>query len=1144
MEITTCKVLKDEAAIVDMFDNKPHENVANALANYIKGNEDGLTIGLEGEWGSGKSTVIRLLRDKLTNDANVFIFDAWAHEGDTLRRSFLEALLSYFICNDTKNEKLYYENELKKVSNLQKTTKTKVHKRLTSLGYFTILTTLLMPIGVHLSRIPSLFPLEACGKWSLYILGFSFTFSFAIFLAIYIIFLLVCQIKNHRKKIFFNGENWAFLKVNGEDVETKSITDEPERSSIEFETIFKKNVGKWLEEKNKKLVFVIDNLDRINVEDALKIWSTLQTFLQSRNGVNHESASILKLLWIIVPYDANGLKRLWSSNDEDGIITHSFFEKCFQLRLEVPTPIMSSWVNYAREQAKDLFKDTQAISKIINVLQLTRKSLADSPTPREIKTYLNQVLATSMVADTSIPLESICFYVIERFVETPSKSIDEIRNCLLSVEYPGLIKASLPKTVKEDIAGLTYGIAPKKGQQLLLSGPIEEAIEKDEAEKFKELADEFGDGFWQVFDYIIKNRSNWGMREDDRRYNLEHLKIVDVAYKSIKEDEKEKLETLYKKVIYILDSHWKNGIPLTCWNFVHLRKIKSLVKLIVLFDNSNYIGNIYTKLFGLLNAVLDPINESRVLSKELIRELMSVVNEIPKDKRKPFKVDTLVDENLIEFANNLPQENLIELQKNLLFDVDYVIEFLIPKNSEIFSTKNRLDVVIQLLSKQQNVDFSPIVDGIDKQFSSTTLNHKQTPLSSQILRLLLGIIDIENDSQKVSIRDGIINILQRSSFVHYYKRCNDADKKYFILLLISFVGMSVNDIKDRNIITDIQSVLTPVSQNIEDVLRFLDSNELKNRFWMLAFEGNNEMFVALLKVVLESNNWEQYIQPHKVRLQHLLKLYKMLNIFSMNYDKYEVFFVLLVKLKNYGITFDSIVKEEKNIETFNVFNLLLNEQSPYKEDVQLIEKVINNYQEEDFFKLLKAKCSIFLTFSRVKELNPKFEVDLSLLHTFRRVLQEFTDDEFNDFTQVISCENFASIIMLVNSHNRDAWLMEFTRKIFNREIKNISPIKLEYVKKILRVKKLSEREIEDYFNAMFVLENLKEFLGWLANLQKILKDENKWTPSESLCNAAKGPLSKLLNNIDETKKKSLIGLMDAFGISYEEIISTTDKPTP
>ena len=52
-------------------------------------------IALEGGWGSGKSTVTRLLKSKLESDNNnfVWIFDAWAHEGDPLRRTFLERLL-------------------------------------------------------------------------------------------------------------------------------------------------------------------------------------------------------------------------------------------------------------------------------------------------------------------------------------------------------------------------------------------------------------------------------------------------------------------------------------------------------------------------------------------------------------------------------------------------------------------------------------------------------------------------------------------------------------------------------------------------------------------------------------------------------------------------------------------------------------------------------------------------------------------------------------------------------------------------------------------------------------------------------------------------------------------------------------------
>ncbi|MDD4556438.1 MAG: P-loop NTPase fold protein [Alphaproteobacteria bacterium] len=82
------RLLREEAASQDKFSNRTHNRVAEAIFHFMEGNEEaGVTIGLEGEWGSGKSTVLKILKNKLdSNKYCYFHFDAWAHEGDPLRR--------------------------------------------------------------------------------------------------------------------------------------------------------------------------------------------------------------------------------------------------------------------------------------------------------------------------------------------------------------------------------------------------------------------------------------------------------------------------------------------------------------------------------------------------------------------------------------------------------------------------------------------------------------------------------------------------------------------------------------------------------------------------------------------------------------------------------------------------------------------------------------------------------------------------------------------------------------------------------------------------------------------------------------------------------------------------------------------------
>ena len=55
-------------------------------------------IGVEGSWGSGKSNMIRILKENYLSDSHYFFeYDAWGHQEDLQRRSFLETLTNCLV---------------------------------------------------------------------------------------------------------------------------------------------------------------------------------------------------------------------------------------------------------------------------------------------------------------------------------------------------------------------------------------------------------------------------------------------------------------------------------------------------------------------------------------------------------------------------------------------------------------------------------------------------------------------------------------------------------------------------------------------------------------------------------------------------------------------------------------------------------------------------------------------------------------------------------------------------------------------------------------------------------------------------------------------------------------------------------------
>ena len=144
------KILHERASDNDDFEDKTHEKVASNIHRVIESSTPAITIGLEGGWGSGKSTVVNLLTKKLSDSKDktlIYLFDAWAHDGDPLRRIFLEGLIAKI---DPKAEDASLQNIKQEISGRKKTVEVKTKKSASKLGGFLSLSAIFVPFGAAL----------------------------------------------------------------------------------------------------------------------------------------------------------------------------------------------------------------------------------------------------------------------------------------------------------------------------------------------------------------------------------------------------------------------------------------------------------------------------------------------------------------------------------------------------------------------------------------------------------------------------------------------------------------------------------------------------------------------------------------------------------------------------------------------------------------------------------------------------------------------------------------------------------------------------------------------------------------------------------------------------------------------------------
>lgn len=585
-----CKthLLDDLPAASDAFasseDAGPHQRVANAIAEMIESAEvGGKAIGLEGGWGAGKSTVVRFLSDRFSgnDDYTVVLFDAWAHEGDPLRRTFIEAIV-HELCRYGWADKKRWKKKLEELANRRKKTTTRITPKPTDLGKAMAISLLLVPLGTALI---------AGGFRSGVSLGVglppNWFFCLGLYLVLFPFWVLLYRFVQLRTKVttltpglipfgaatlaegchrgislsgtspnwfvwigllltvgpivhwlyrWWNvssiaaadphettdaeGENeedteWAFLISRAiNETETETI-ETPNPTSIEFDGYFADLMKEALKSDSRRLLLVLDNLDRVDAETALSIWGTLQTFLHDRD---HGTEEWYRQLWVIVPYDPIRIRKLWNQPEEQSLAdkdeqkengasearrtTESFLDKSFQVRFHVAPPVLSDWKSFLYDLVEEALPGHSEDSHLIyRVFDHCRARDGHPPTPRELKLFVNQIGAIHRQWQHEFPLAHVAFFVLTR--KNHPQIIDALRkDDFLSDDDRRLLSDDLISS----LAGLAFNVKASKGLELLLADSIGNALKSSESDELKAIADRNGAGFWAVLETVATTR--------------------------------------------------------------------------------------------------------------------------------------------------------------------------------------------------------------------------------------------------------------------------------------------------------------------------------------------------------------------------------------------------------------------------------------------------------------------------------------------------------------------------------------------------------------------------------------------------------------------------------------------------------------
>lgn len=525
------KFRDDVPAKADELANKTHQRVADVLVDIIKTYPGGKAIGLEGSWGSGKSTVIEFLRDKfeILNKDNrpkrkIFIFDTWAHQSDPMRRVFLEELIET-LSGEVIDRKKWGE----KLNALQSKKKRTVETRAEQLSWvatWALITIPFYPFAFALLTAlmkdgpPPALTVPLLGTFTS---GWLMTAVFAVIAPPYLAAVwtwwrwrtfhlsrpLIRVPKDKEGKSIIFGFN-----KQTDHVTTDQLIREDEATSVEFNKEFDE-LASDISDRNFQLIIVLDNLDRLGSDQIKEIWGSMRNFFSATPGSSRSSA--LKDVWLIVPIDRQHIEAVFSdeklphktiASDGDTEIVASgiqedgdakgFIEKTFAFMLRVPPPLQSSWRSFLTAQLNDSFGSkisNSTIYSIFRFLELFVGARSIIVTPRLLKNYVNQIVAQARLSGNAVPLEYQALYVL--YKDSISQNLGRLQDSSILDKAVG---ASIidPDWAKY-LAAAHFNVEPQLALELLLGQEIENALISSDAKRLQDLSKTVG------FDSIVHN---------------------------------------------------------------------------------------------------------------------------------------------------------------------------------------------------------------------------------------------------------------------------------------------------------------------------------------------------------------------------------------------------------------------------------------------------------------------------------------------------------------------------------------------------------------------------------------------------------------------------------------------------------------
>lgn len=459
----------------DLFEGKSQEKIADVLSEILT-KENFQIIGIDGGWGTGKSNLVQITKEKLTKSKyHFFIYDVWGHQEDDQRKSILVELTEFISEENIIKNRTKWNAKLKKLLSKEKEVTT-INIPYLSIGFiFSLFSIIYIPTVNSFKGDMTVFLGIEKLIWKLVLI----LFPICIVVGIYLYYLI--QSWFNKKGFFYSFKRAA--------QHTFQIYNNKQREETKVETLIEndpsvKDFRSWMKEidtdlNEDKLVIVFDNFDRLPKKHILSIWSSIHIFF---------SEDKYKKIKVIIPFDRlhikNAFKELNGEDNDNKKLDYAddYINKTFDLVYRVSPPILSDWKNFFREYWKKAYPDFNE-EEYLKVEQCY-EVFKDSITPREIIAFINETVSIKLL-DNTIPDRYIALFVLNKdnILSNPLKAITnpEFLSGLSYLYHDN-------EDFQRFITALSYQINPANALELVYRKQLKDVLINKKIEDFKDIS--------------------------------------------------------------------------------------------------------------------------------------------------------------------------------------------------------------------------------------------------------------------------------------------------------------------------------------------------------------------------------------------------------------------------------------------------------------------------------------------------------------------------------------------------------------------------------------------------------------------------------------------------------------------------------